>query len=372
MSSLLGGIMNRFLYFLIYTASLFQCIDLNPHSDSPNSGDIFPPVTPRKPLFEPTNNSKILIMGQDLISIGGMSSIDPVFDTGYMDDASLPIPSGFTTYTSLVNQYNLTHVNNDQAGPKCANYLVNHPHPTFKDNPPVIAIGLYMIGVDSSTAEGKLDDRIESLGEWIKNCGCPVLLRIGYEFDAEWNGYDPLAYRNAFRRIVSKFEQQKVKNCAYVWQSDGYQDSEGNKKWYPGDDYVDWIGYSHFTADGAWMLEFAREKNKPVLIAEATPNYYDIVKDNNIDEWEQWFAPLFKYIESHKDVIKGLAYINAQWYSQPMWQNNDYFKNCDSRVEKAEESFKVKWRKEFAENNWFSGSDALEFLRGWEPDMRIR
>jgi len=35
--------------------------------------------------------------------------------------------------------------------------------------------------------------------------------------------------------------------------------------------------------------------------------------------WQEWFEPLFTYIEENRDVIGILAYINTHWDAQPMW-----------------------------------------------------
>lgn len=354
--------MKKFLFLSTALLLLNSCNTVNPVNE-PNQGDD-PYVTNRDPLFEPTNGKKILIMGQDLGAVGGMQN----YTDGYMDDASLPTPSGFTTYTSLTvsgSNRGLSTTINDGAGDKCADKMVNHPHQSFSNKSPIIAIGLYMVNGEKAVADGNLDAYIEQLGTWVKNSGCPIFLRIGYEFDGTWNHYEPENYKLAFQHIVRSFEKQGVKNCAYVWQSDGFKDGPINEKWYPGDEYVDWFGYSHFTARGEWMLDFARQRKKPVLIAEATPNYHDIVQNNTVDEWNAWFKPLFDYINANSDVIKGLAYINAQWYSQNMWKNNEYFNKCDSRVQRADETFKAKWRSEFNTNNWFNGSEALDHIRGW-------
>jgi beta-mannanase len=52
--------------------------------------------------------------------------------------------------------------------------------------------------------------------------------------------------------------------------------------WYPGDQYVDWVGLSYFTPqDCNWsavneVVQFARAHNKPVMICESAPQRYDI------------------------------------------------------------------------------------------------
>jgi hypothetical protein len=130
------------------------------------------------------------------------------------------------------------------------------------------------------------------------------------------------------------------------------------RQWYPGDDYVDWMGISWFMNPDETIqvesppyrpptplelaneiLDFARERDKPVMIAEASPQAMDlnerfmadhapiwdgppagnriVMSDEEI--WNHWFAPLFRLMNDNDDVIHALAYINADWDSQGMW-----------------------------------------------------
>jgi len=72
---------------------------------------------------------------------------------------------------------------------------------------------------------------------------------------------------------IGGLEEMGVQNVAYVWQSHGWEEPmERLEAWYPGDEYVDWCGYSFFSRWAeANMIAFARKHNKPVFIAEATP-----------------------------------------------------------------------------------------------------
>lgn len=94
-----------------------------------------------------------------------------------------------------------------------------------------------------------MDEDIRKLGDWIKSKRVPVYLRIGYEFDFTYNNYDPNLYIQTFRKIVQIFREKNVSNCAFVWQSAAYRRERSFKDWYPGDEYVDWIGSSWFTPD---------------------------------------------------------------------------------------------------------------------------
>ncbi|MFK8113933.1 MAG: glycosyl hydrolase, partial [Rubripirellula sp.] len=77
----------------------------------------------------------------------------------------------------------------------------------------------------------------------------------------------------SFKYVRKMYDEMGVDNVCYVWQSCGFMSSmEDLEAWYPGDEYVDWCGYSFFgNYKSAKMIPFARKHGKPVFIAEATP-----------------------------------------------------------------------------------------------------
>jgi len=228
----------------------------------------------------------------------------------------------------------------------------------------------------------------------------PVYLRIGYEFDGAWNqGYENAErYIAAWHRIVDVLRQEGADNFATVWQAGAAavdeiidQGHEDITRWYPGDDYVDWMGFSWFMQPNETndvpsghqpatpleltneLLAFARQRGKPVMIAEASPQSIDInekfmanhagiwdgepatgrVEMTNDEIWDHWFGPLFQLMDDNRDVIHILAYINADWDSQDMWgppHASGFW--GDSRLESNEE---ITARFNAAIDNWKKG-----------------
>jgi len=165
---------------------------------------------------------------------------------------------------------------------------------------------------------------------------------------------------------------QGAANC------DGTFEGHPISAWYPDDEYVDWVSLSYFIPEAECanapleeMIAFAREHDKPLLIAEATPKRYDIQnltfsKDGrNYEErsaaeiWHEWYAPFFDFIYSNADVIRGVAYINARWDDQFMWgppYNSGYW--GDSRVEANDLVF-TQWQAELEKERWLHGGENL-------------
>lgn len=105
--------------------------------------------------------------------------------------------------------------------------------------------------------DGKWDGYILSWAKSIKEFGHPVFLRVAHEFNIEgypWgivnNDKNPETYVKAYRRIVDIFRREKVTNVKWVWapMNHSFPDESWND-WvlaYPGDDYVDWIGFDGY------------------------------------------------------------------------------------------------------------------------------
>lgn len=302
----------------------------------------------QKALYEPIEKDKVLlIIGQDLGAIGGFSKPN---NDGYVDHIELT-PGGITSYTSLPTLGGLKQSTNYGCGDIDAKAIIQNK----KFDNSVLVLGLYLVNELKNINRGEYDAIIREMGEWIKATKRPVFLRIGYEFDGEWNHHDPEAYQLAYRRIVNIFRNAYVENCATVWQSTGRFDSTYLMKWYPGDEYVDWVGYSHFDNFGEATLQIARSHNKPVMIAESTPLHLQTDEGMPEDVWNQWFAPFFKQIHDNSDVIRAVAYINADWESQPMWAGQNW---GDSRIQENE-YIQNKWLEEVSSNFWLNASPSL-------------
>lgn len=358
-------------------------------------------------LFEPLDNKVLLFVGQDLGAIGGMDAEftarydtvpfidaggdgwDGSYTDGYMDMPWIPIPAGFTTYTST----SFTGIAADKidygAGDVSAQMVVDHPMLPQG----MLAIGFYMVDQTAAIAKGDFDENIREMCQWIMDQNVPVLLRIGYEFNPAWTHYDPVEYIAAYRHIVDIFRDMGCSNCAFVWQSDGgldVDDIDGDGleddldgdglvgddldadhllKWYPGDDYVDWLGYSHFDGTGVGILEIARKRKKPVFVAEATPVDIELDEISGEEAWEQWFQPFFEYIDANRDVIKAISYINVDWPSQAMWVNDPFWMYTDSRIQ-ANDYVRYKWMETiYLSNRFLLGKLAQLQIAGWCEDL---
>lgn len=314
-------------------------------------------------------NDKLLIIGQDLGAI-----------RGYMSSGCCAQPDGLTAYIDfydilLDDDFGGLGINREGVDAGIEFEWGSGPMSAYRTakefGVPDLAIGMSITenehpGELQNLVAGLHDDKIRHLATFIKLVDGTVYLRIGYEFDGAWNnGYwDTENYIAAFRRVTDVLRDEGVTNFKTVWQAStsttddvidgGHEDI---RQWYPGDDYVDWMGVSWFMNPHATtsvassfkpltpleltneLLEFARERGKPVMIAEASPQGLDLLENfkanhvglwdgpagegkidmSNDEIWDYWFGPLFDLLDENSDVIHSLAYINADWDSQPMW-----------------------------------------------------
>ena len=326
--------------------------------------------------FEPADGKVLVFIGQDLASIGGL----PDYNDGYADH--FPSPAGITLYTGMDANDGSFGGTNETAlsgiyetidhgnGPTNMSLILSDS--TFENC--ALAIGLSMVGHEDKVASGILDSNIIQLGNFLLSLkNRPVFLRIGYEFDGySWNHYEREDWLKAYKRIKNKLDSMAVSNTAYVWQSVGWVSNlEQLEAWYPGDEYVDWCGFSFFDR---WrenrMIEFARTKRKPVFIAEASSVISDFTakfdgktkatvlsNPKQAEEaWEQWFVPFFHTIEEHPDVVKAIHYIDCNWKERPMWFENPTFQKVDARIETSE-VISQQWKDKMNAPNYLNAKD---------------
>jgi hypothetical protein len=210
-----------------------------------------------------------------------------------------------------------------------------------------LQIGLWLNGTAGcrDVVTGVLQTNIQQLLDYLVSCKAQrIFLRVGYEFDNpafgyyyDDNDYDTTAayyyYRAAFQKLVEACRAHSSKRCDdkvdFVWHSWGAGLGSKNatlRDFYPGDDFVDWVGVSLFTqfypnsqtgsaATVLQVLDMARLHNKPIMIAESTP-YGGI--DRLSDPWNEWFLPVLDLIVEYD--IGMWSFINCDWTSQPMWK----------------------------------------------------
>lgn len=154
--------------------------------------------------------------------------------------------------------------------------------------------------------DGKFDSDIRAFARAARDSGTPLMMEFGPEangswfpWNGKWNGGGsttlypqqmwpdgPSRFRDAYRRIVRLFREVGTENVTWVFHIDAQPEPEvwwnGMSYYYPGDEYIDWIGVSAFGAqlpDHDWrqlrdVLDPVYEeilqisKTKPIALVE--------------------------------------------------------------------------------------------------------
>jgi hypothetical protein len=288
--------------------------------------------------YTPDLDKILLVVGQNVESI-----------TGYAGAVGLRA-GGIMSYTSTASAEGLSTAASYGAGLIHAQYFVDNPD--YSNT--VIQLGLYVNNDLGNIISGARAANLTAIGNWIKNTGRPVYLRIGYEFDAPWNALLPEQYVTAYRHIVDVMRAGGVTNVAFVWHAACSPTFGGNpySAWYPGDDYVDWAGISVFhqfdgtlgtVSDIDNFCAFAKTRHKPIMIAESTP--FGGISNAR---WADWFAPCLELIRRHH--IQMWCYINADWDAQPMFAGQGW---GDCRIQ----------QNAFVLSNWLATIESTAFLK---------
>jgi hypothetical protein len=128
---------------------------------------------------------------------------------------------------------------------------------------------------------GAYDPYFEEMAETLRDFGGPVFLSINHEMNGTWypfsqaypgSGVTAQDYVTAWRRIVDIFRKKGADNVAFVW-SPNVPDvgPVGFTSYYPGDDYVDWVGASFYSGnpvDNLSLLYRTYAAKKPIFITE--------------------------------------------------------------------------------------------------------
>lgn len=169
----------------------------------------------------------------------------------------------------------------------------------------------------------------------------PIYLRIGAEANIWSVKGDPELYKQVFRKIASA-ARSCSSNIATVW-SMGHTASwyENTDDYYPGDEYVDWVGISAYckkyfegrvwndeekfnevffksgdSADPVLMIKETVDKygdRKPIMIAEGGAEHYtksDTINEHH-PEWAlDYLKRIYNYVPMVYPQVKLIAYFN--------------------------------------------------------------
>ena len=305
-------------------------------------------------LCEPRSHATYLAIGQDLQSIS-------MYSKRYRN------PAAIMSYTNLSSLNGLTTPVDYGSGIEFAEGGVE----SF-DNKIGLQLAVDLGGDEGCTkiVNGTMDDRIALLVEFLRDTSASrVFLRLGYEFDnPQFNYHNPKLFKSAFVRISKAISEDSFlqnytqnKKVLTVYHSFGQLNAGrfgGDKgreldAYFPGDEWVDWVGVSLFKAPIPWLnnknppttspesfyyasvvASFSKNHKKPFMIAESSP-WGGVAKKITFHGgsiWDNWYEPVLEFIEAHN--VQLWSYISSDWDSFKMWKDVGF---GDSRLTTNEE-----------------------------------
>jgi len=156
--------------------------------------------------------------------------------------------------------------------------------------------------------DGSSDRVIARVARKLAGMKRPILLRWGWEMNGDWfewdgshNGDDPAGYVKAWRRLHRIFREQGADNVAWVWSPNwnSSPDTSWNRfqRYYPGDDYVDWVGvsgYDFFSESPRTLFSAvvaAYGERKPIILSETA------AVDHGRGSKAAWIKKLSSWVE---------------------------------------------------------------------------
>ncbi len=193
----------------------------------------------------------------------------------------------------------------------------------------------------------------------------PLLIDFAVEMNGWWFPWGgahqkPADYKAAYQRIIQIFREQGVKHVTWFFHADiseiPYADEKGNSPfksvvfnpalYYPGDDYIDWLGFSLYgqndkTSGASQWKSFSKIAQSPSLFSKGLSQFEHLasiskkpiallefaVTDGHMADKgtkkAHWLADAFNSIKTLKDAsgkprIKAISYWNESWENAEM------------------------------------------------------
>lgn len=173
---------------------------------------------------------------------------------------------------------------------------------------------------DLKVINGDFDQDIRALGQAVAGIPGPVLLRFMFESIYGIHAtmiHGPDTFSEAWIHFVTLIREEGATNAEFIFHPNS-GDHEALARWYPGDEYVDWVGCSLFDPknieDCAGAADFASLHDKPFGVVESAPTS-PAFRQKGIETpgvWRDWFEPYFVFIRRHENV-RLFTYINIDW-----------------------------------------------------------
>ncbi len=179
---------------------------------------------------------------------------------------------------------------------------------------------------------GKFDKEIEEWARKARDSEIPIFIDFGVEVNGKWfpwsgyyNGRDGEKFKKVYRHVVDIFNKENVTNVFWFFHVNvpSDPDEEWNKmyKYYPGDNYVDFIGLSVYgplnpDEDCVYFSDLMKDNweeikkigNKPLFVLE-----FGVTDGHKECEKGKWLKDAFETILNGGYGFAGISYWHENW-----------------------------------------------------------
>ena len=228
---------------------------------------------------------------------------------------------------------------------------------------------------------GKWDDYIDKWGDAAREFGHPLIVAFGVEMNCDWFPWSgtyyggdqwvdeegmkwegPERFKQAYRHVVDRVRARGASNIQWMFHTNNY--SYPMDTWnfapayYPGSDYVDWLGLSVYgqqfndepnpdipsLVDWPYQELCGLDPKKPVMIAEWATGEFPYSPDEHGMRKPQWITQGLDLFRTRYPRVKAAIY----WHER--WQNVDQ-SYSNLRVNSSVESLQA-YRDGVAHPDW--------------------
>jgi hypothetical protein len=185
---------------------------------------------------------------------------------------------------------------------------------------------------------GDFDIELQEWAEEAKKDNIPLIIDFAVEMNGDWFGWSgalngansdaPKKYRNAYRHIIDIFRDKEVHHITWFFHptitSEPDEEWNAPKYYYPGDEYIDWIGISIYgpfhPAENYWetfseKLEESYKRisevsfQKPFAVLE-----FGVTDHHSLGSKSEWINNAFETILSNRYIkFQAITYWHENW-----------------------------------------------------------
>jgi hypothetical protein len=198
--------------------------------------------------------------------------------------------------------------------------------------------------------DGKFDKELIQYAKDARNFGKSLIIEFGTEVNGDWfswngkyNGGEekdnygnpdipdgPERFRDAYKHIINIFRAENANNVTWVFHvsdnSSPEEDWNLMSAYYPGDDYIDWIGVSIYGSqepgeqwnsftdlmDKCYIELCGISKSKPLAVLE-----FGVIEDPVYGNKAKWIQNALQSLRDNKySRIKAMSYWHSIWQDE--------------------------------------------------------